>query len=371
MSGFDPTIFDEGQASLIAETFLDNNFLNHLTYDPSFFDAFNYQCDVMLSIHKDKLVELSKQKFDVIFTEQLNLCGVGLQKVLNIPTLVWISSCPLDDHMAYLLGVPTPLSYVPAVGDVYVSDKMNFFERLKNLIEFYRNIRSYYYGMTKTEEIFRKHYGPDFPSVINLARDSDMTFVLADEFLDFPRPILHNTVYIGGLGLASATSHTTEYLSQFIQESADGVILFSLGTNIETKTISEIFKTNLFESFAKFLRYTFIVKMDSDDEFAIKKSKNYKNIKVVDWVDQPTLLSDPRLKLFITHGGYNSLLEAVNHAKPLLLMPLFGDQWRNAQLAERNGFGKVFEKKSLLDSPTLLEKTLLEMLETDRYFTND
>uniref|UniRef100_A0AC34PUN0 Glucuronosyltransferase n=1 Tax=Panagrolaimus sp. JU765 TaxID=591449 RepID=A0AC34PUN0_9BILA len=367
LSGFDPAIFDEGQASLTAETFSDDNFLNHLTYDSSFFDAFNHQCDVMLSKHKEVLSQLSKANFDVIFAEQLNLCGVGLQKVLNIPTLVWVSSCPLDDHMSYLLGVPTPLSYVPAVGEISVSDKMSFIERLRNIVEYYRNVRSYFYGMVKTDEIFKKHYGPDFPSVIDLARDSDLTFVLADEFLDFPRPILHNTVYIGGLGLTSATSHNTNYLDELIQEVVDGVVLFSLGTNIETKTVAETFKVNLFKAFAEFPHYKFIVKMDSDDEVAFKISQHYKNVKIVDWVDQPALLSDPRLKLFITHGGYNSLLESVNHAKVLLLMPLFGDQWRNAQLAERNGFGKIFEKKSLLNASTVLARTLKEMFETDRY----
>jgi hypothetical protein len=33
---------------------------------------------------------------------------------------------------------------------------------------------------------------------------------LADEFLDFPRPILHNTIYIGGLGIKSDTKGLQE-----------------------------------------------------------------------------------------------------------------------------------------------------------------
>lgn len=107
--------------------------------------------------------------------------------------------------MAYLLGVPTPLSYVPSLGEFSVSDQMTFYERLRNMLEFWKDVRSYYYGMYGTDRVYQKHFGPEFPSVIEAAKKSALTFVLADEFLDFPRPILHNTIYVGGLGLGSST----------------------------------------------------------------------------------------------------------------------------------------------------------------------
>lgn len=39
----------------------------------------------------------------------------------------------------------------------------------------------------------------------------------------------------------------------------------------------------------------------------------------------------PNLVAFITHGGMNRILEAVNHGKPMIAVPLFGDQNRNTQ----------------------------------------
>ena len=319
----------------------------------------------MLKIHKKKIEELAKEKFDLLITEQLNICGVGLKHILNIPSLIWVSSCPLDDHMAYMLGVPTPLSYVPAVGEISVSDHMSYFERIQNWLEFYKNVRSYEYGMRQTNEVFKKHYGPDFPDLIETARDADLVFVLADEFLDFPRPILHNTIYVGGFGLSPKTIRSTSFIDD-LAKGKEGIVFFSLGTNIDTVTIPEEVKRNLFIALSKFPEYRFVLKFDTDDEVAIKLSKEYENIKIVDWIDQPALLSDSRVKLFITHGGYNSLLEAVNFAKSLLLMPLFGDQYRNARLAERNGFGRVFEKRTLLRTPEELIQLLKEMLETEK-----
>lgn len=37
----------------------------------------------------------------------------------------------------------------------------------------------------------------------------------------------------------------------------------------------------------------------------------------------------PKLRLFVTHGGMNGLMEAVYHGVPVLGIPLFGDQIEN------------------------------------------
>lgn len=42
-------------------------------------------------------------------------------------------------------------------------------------------------------------------------------------------------------------------------------------------------------------------------------------------------------RLFITHGGQNSLMQAVYHAVPVLAIPLFGDQFDNVVRAEAKG----------------------------------
>lgn len=58
-----------------------------------------------------------------------------------------------------------------------------------------------------------------------IARDSPLLFVRVDPIVDFPRPILHNTVFIGGLGLerdakrdlpeASCTFNLSDFSSNF------------------------------------------------------------------------------------------------------------------------------------------------------------
>lgn len=43
-------------------------------------------------------------------------------------------------------------------------------------------------------------------------------------------------------------------------------------------------------------------------------------------------LDDPRLSLFITHCGQGSTIEAVTAGKALIVIPVLGDQQRNAQV---------------------------------------
>ena len=62
------------------------------------------------------------------------------------------------------------------------------------------------------------------------------------------------------------------------------------------------------------------------------------NILVSKWIPQNDLLAEPRVKLFISHGGYNSVVESVYHAKPLIIFPIGLDQPLNAQSAESKGY---------------------------------
>lgn len=62
------------------------------------------------------------------------------------------------------------------------------------------------------------------------------------------------------------------------------------------------------------------------------------HVHLLDWVPQPLLLSCA--DLLLTHGGYNSIREAVRHGVPMVVLPQFGDQEANADRVEALGLGR-------------------------------
>lgn len=57
------------------------------------------------------------------------------------------------------------------------------------------------------------------------------------------------------------------------------------------------------------------------------------------WMPQSDILAHKNLVLFISHGGLFGNMEALDRGVPILFVPIYGDQHRNALRAERRGLG--------------------------------
>lgn len=57
----------------------------------------------------------------------------------------------------------------------------------------------------------------------------------------------------------------------------------------------------------------------------------------------------PLVDLVITHGGHNTVSEAMSNGVPMIVLPLFGDQPDNAQRVSEKGFGIRLETRHFTD----------------------
>uniref|UniRef100_A0AC34FFA3 UDP-glucuronosyltransferase n=1 Tax=Panagrolaimus sp. ES5 TaxID=591445 RepID=A0AC34FFA3_9BILA len=160
-------------------------------------------------------------------------------------------------------------------------------------------------------------------------------------------------------------------------QSKKGTIVFSLGTIAPTSMIDVTTKQNIINIFSQFKDYNFILKVDKDEEVFVKLASETTNIMTTSWMPQSDILGSGRIKLFIMHGGFNGLLEAATYGVPVIVIPLYADQYRNAKTAEyrdqyRNaktaeyrGFGVVVQKM-LLGGPALKD-AISTVLTTPEY----
>ncbi|KAM4687792.1 UDP-glucuronosyltransferase 2A1-like [Discoglossus pictus] len=158
-----------------------------------------------------------------------------------------------------------------------------------------------------------------------------------DFVFEFPRPMMTNAVYIGGFQCQPRKPLPQE-IQKFMDTSDHGVVVFSLGTLVKS-LLSQ--PTMMMEEIAKGLaqiperviwRYT----GETLDTLG-------NNTMTLSWLPQNDLLSHPKTKAFIAHGGENGIYEAIYHGVPIIGFPVFGDQYENILRLKTKGAAILLE----------------------------
>ncbi|PIO66214.1 glycosyltransferase family 28 protein [Teladorsagia circumcincta] len=176
-----------------------------------------------------------------------------------------------------------------------------------------------------------------------------------------PRPTANIVRYIGGLAV-HPPKPLGKSLDAVLDERSTNVLL-SFGTISRAKDMPLWLKKDIVQAFSAFPNTTFIWKYEDENDSHL--FKDHPNIHTMKWVPQSDLLGDKRLSAFITHAGMNSILEATFFGKPLVVVPLFGDQYLNAKNVERRGMAVMIGKNEL--NKDTLTAAIREVLSTNSH----
>ena len=123
-------------------------------------------------------------------------------------------------------------------------------------------------------------------------------------------------------------------IGDFLAKSKNGVVYVSFGSVIKGSLMTEENKRILLNVFKRFPQYDFLWKWDQDT-----MPGKPDNVLLSKWLPQRNVLAHPNLKVFITHAGQSSFQETLCYQKPVVAIPVTGDQPINAKEAERLGIG--------------------------------
>ncbi|KAH7720032.1 CRE-UGT-54 protein [Aphelenchoides avenae] len=322
--------------------------------------------------------ELRDANYRVGIAEQFDSCSFILFHALGIPTTIASSALAISELNAYQLGLPSPPSFVPELNKAPISSPhLSYLERAVNL---YSNVFTTPYILSRYDAAIVRAFLQvvslirilqtnrtrtlfhDTPTWLELFQRTSFLFVNSHELLEISRPVTHKIKHIGGV-VHSEPKELSKAMHRIFDTAGKGVVYFSLGSIVDTKSMPTRVCDVFLDSFAEFPEYTFIWKIAGSSELK-EGFLQYPNVHPFEWVDQASVLAHPKTRAFISHCGMNSLNEAAFNGVPIVAVPFFGDQNYNAAIVSHKRIGVYLQRSNI--TAESVTGALKEVLENDR-----
>ncbi|KAL3288264.1 hypothetical protein HHI36_002712 [Cryptolaemus montrouzieri] len=148
-------------------------------------------------------------------------------------------------------------------------------------------------------------------------------------------------------------------LQRILDDAKDGLVYFSLGTNVRFEYVDKNFKESILTALGN-LPFTVLCKWETEDI-----SDKPKNVILRKWLPQQSILAHPNVKIFVTQGGSLSTEEAIINGIPLVIIPFLADQHWNAKILTRRGMAEYLSPESITED--LLVDTILKVVKDEKY----
>lgn len=349
-----PGIFNSSTADSFLQSKVNNIFSGRLTFLELFdiLDHYSQNCDAVVG-SVEVMRRLKEAKFDLLLVDPNEMCGFVIAHILGVQYAVFGTGLWYPAEA----GAPAPLSYVPEFNSL-LTDRMTLPERIANTaVYLVQRIGIQYIALPKYDRIMKKYGVQPQVAMNDLVQGSRLWMLCTDLALEFPRPTLPHVVYIGGI-LTKPPSPLPEHFETWVNDTAEhGFVVVSFGAGV--KYLSHDIAHKLAGALAR-LPQRVVWRFSG-----IPPQNLGNNTKLVDWMPQNDLLGHANTRAFLSHGGLNSIYEAMYHGVPVVGVPLFGDHYDTMTRVAAKGMGIMLHWKSMTEDD--LYSALTSVIKDSKY----
>lgn len=261
---------------------------------------------------------LKKLHIDILFRDPCALYGREVANYLTVPVVGYTTSSIIDSN--YI-----KLHLSDALEDIFNWDLSFMTEsdikELKILIEVEISRISKTFGISKLPIAYLQDPGEKF----NICFSIPWTHDIEKNKYKMVKPSIFSQ--------GNKTNGNIEELKDDIY----------IATGSETVFTGNIY--NCFINAFKDRKEKVFISFKYTESDLIHFNKLPKNIFFEKYSNQKERLENS--KLFITHGGYNSIQESIFFKVPMLVIPISSDMFFNARMIQKNGLGVKINKKNV------------------------
>nr|XP_054750643.1 UDP-glucuronosyltransferase 1-6-like [Lytechinus pictus] len=296
-------------------------------------------CEALLA-DDDIMSRLRSANFTAVIYDITWLCPLLIAKHLDIP---YITQSALSSPCRITGWSTTPFSLasipVPRTG---LSNKMNFVGRMVNLFSHIRMQFFYEFSFRQYENIKNKYNIAPHASIPQLVAQTELFLVNTDFSVEFPCALPPNVIPVGGLTTRPSNQLPSD-IEDFVQSSGNhGVIVCTTGTYLTSIPAHAL--EHLLNAFGRLPQNVIFQLRNISSGINLPS-----NVYSLPWVPQNDLLGHPKTRALLFHGGNNGFYEAIYHAVPMIVFPLYSDQYDTGAKVESHGIGIVIDKFNLTE----------------------
>lgn len=235
------------------------------------------------TLSEEKVQKLinSNTTFDLVIVEQfINEAHLGFAQHFKAPLIVF-SSLGACEWTNDLVGNPAIPTYVPHTF-IGFSTRMHFSQRLQNIaLSLFDSLFKEFVIFPQQNKLLKKYF-PNAPDLKDVMYNVSLVLLNSHPAVTDPFPLVPNMIEIGGFHVEPEP--IPEEIKKILDESEQGVILFSMGSNLQSKDLPVDTRNQILEVFSK-LKQNILWKFEDED-----LPGQPKNLKIAKWLPQRAIL---------------------------------------------------------------------------------